>query len=114
MCEPTGMLITYSPTLSTHSAPSGLPPRENYPLRRQDPKRSKPVLALAVHRRALVRRVGLLTSRGWAQHIVDRWRDAVSNRPAAPQTADVDLAADVFFSNNPSRGGYRGMNVPSA
>ncbi len=41
----------------------------------------KPVLALAVHRRALVWRVGLLTSRGWAQHIVDRWRDAASNLP---------------------------------
>ena len=66
----------------------------------------KPALALAVHRRALVRRIGLLTSRGWAQHIVDR--------PAAPHTADIDLAADVFLSNNPSRGGYRGMNVPGA
>ncbi len=71
----------------------------------------QPALALAVHRRALVRQIGLLTltSRGWARHIVDRWRDAVSNRPAAPQTADVDLAADVFLSNNPSRGGYRGI-----
>ena len=74
----------------------------------------KPALALAVNRRALVRRIGLLTSRGWAQHIVDRWRDAVSNRPAAPQTVDIDLATDVFLSNNPSRGGYRGMNVPGA
>ncbi len=37
-----------------------------------------------VHRRALVRRIGILTSRGWAQHIVDRWRNAVSNRPTAP------------------------------
>jgi hypothetical protein len=36
------------------------------------------------------------------------WRDAASKRLAAPQAADVDLAADVFFSNNPSRGGYRG------
>ncbi len=59
-----------------------------------------PALALAVHRRALVRRVGLLTSRGWAQHIVDRWHDAASNRPAAPQAADIDLAADFFFSNS--------------
>ncbi len=74
----------------------------------------KPVLALAVRRRSLVRRVGLLTSRSWAQNIVHRWRDAVSNRPAAPQAADVDLAADVSFTNNPSRGGYRGMNVPGA
>ncbi len=74
----------------------------------------KPALALAVHQRALVRRVGLFTSRGWAQHIVDRWRDAASNRPAAPQAADIDLAADVFFLNNPGRGSYRGMNVPGA
>ncbi len=47
----------------------------------------KPALALAVHRRSFVRRIGLLTTRGWAQHIVDRWRDAESNRPAAP--ADI-------------------------
>ncbi len=52
----------------------------------------KSALALAVHRRALVRRVGLLTFRGWAQHIVDRWRDAASNRLSAPQAADIDLA----------------------
>ncbi len=45
---------------------------------------TNPALAFAVHRRALVRRIGLLTSRGWAEHIVDRWRDAVSNRPSAP------------------------------
>ncbi len=59
----------------------------------------KPVLTLAVHRRAVVRRVGLLTSRGWAQHIVNRWRDAVSNRPAAPQAANVDLAVISYFIN---------------
>ena len=76
-----------------------------------------PALALAVHRRALVRRIGhgLLTSRGWAQHIVDRWRDAVSNRPTGPlQVADIDLAADEFLSDNPHRGGYHGMRVPGA
>ncbi len=38
--------------------------------------------------------------------------EVVSYRPAAPKKADIDLAADVFLSNNPSRGGYRGMNVP--
>ncbi len=43
---------------------------------------TNPTLALAVHRRALV----LLTSRGWAQQIFDRWRDAVSNRPTASHT----------------------------
>ncbi len=35
---------------------------------------TKPALALAVHWRALVRRICLHTSCGWAQHIVDRWR----------------------------------------
>ncbi len=69
----------------------------------------KPALALAVHRRALVRRIGLLTTRGWTQHIVDRWRDAVSNRPAAP--ADIELTADEFLSDNPHRGGYHSMHV---
>jgi len=29
---------------------------------------------------ALVRRIGFVTSLGWAQHIVDRWRDAVSSQ----------------------------------
>ena len=73
-----------------------------------------PALACAVHRRALVRRIGLLTSRGWAQHIVDRWRDAVSNRPTAPHTTEIDLAIDEFLSDNPHRGGYHGMHVPGA
>ena len=67
-----------------------------------------------VHRRALVRRIGLLTSRGWAQHIVDRWHDAVSNRPTASHTTEIDLAADEFLSDNPHRGGYHGMHVPGA
>jgi hypothetical protein len=72
----------------------------------------KPTLALAVQRRALVWRIGLLTTRGWAQHIVDRWRDAVSNRPAAP--ADIEHTADEFHSDNPHRGGYHGMHFPGA
>ncbi len=41
------------------------------------------VHALAVHCRALVWRIGLLNSRGWAQHIFDRWHGAVSNRSTA-------------------------------
>jgi hypothetical protein len=48
------------------------------------------------------------------KHIADRWRDAVSNRPPAPHTADIDLAADEFLSDNPHRGGYHGMRVPGA
>ena len=78
-------------------------------------KNINPALALAVHRRALVRRIGLLTSRGWAQHVVDRWRDAVSNRPTVPHhVTDIDLAADEFLSDNPHRCGYHGMHVPGA
>ena len=63
---------------------------------------TNPALAFAV------RRIGLLTSRGWAQHIVDRWRDAVSNRPTAPHTTEIDLAVDEFLSDMPHRGGYYG------
>ncbi len=58
---------------------------------------TNPALPLAVHRRTLVRRIGILTSRGWAQHTIDRWRDAVTNRPKASQTTEIDLAADNFF-----------------
>ena len=75
---------------------------------------TKPALAFAVHRRALVRRIGLLTSRGWAQHIVDRWRHAVCNRPTAPHTTEINLAVDEFLSDNPHRGGYHGMHVLGA
>jgi hypothetical protein len=42
---------------------------------------TNPALALVVHWRALVRRIGILASRGWAQHIVDRWHDAVTKPP---------------------------------
>ena len=75
---------------------------------------TNPALAFAVHRRALVWRIGHLTSRGWAQHIIDRWRDAVSNRPTAPHTTEINLAADEFLSGNLHRGGYHGMHVPGA
>ena len=60
---------------------------------------TNPALAFEVHWRALVRRIGLLTSRGWAQHIVDRWHDAVSNRPTALHTTEIDLSADEFLSD---------------
>ncbi len=45
----------------------------------------------SMHKCALIRRIGLFLCRGWAQHIVDRWRDAVS--PGSPPFAshDVDL-----------------------
>ena len=63
------------------------------------------------HRRPCI---GLLNSRGWAQHIVNRWRNALSHRPTAPHTTEIDLAVDEFLSDNPHRGGYHGMHVPGA
>ncbi len=55
---------------------------------------------------------------GWAQHINDRWRDAVS--PGSPPFAsdDVDLLpCDISYDISldfPFRGAYRGLNVPGA
>ena len=64
--------------------------------------------------RALIRRIGLFLCRGWAQHIVDRWRDAVS--PDSPPCAsdDVDLLPCDISLDFPLRGAYRGLNVPGA
>ena len=38
----------------------------------------RPDVIISMQKRALIRRIGLFLCRGWAQHIVDRWRDAVS------------------------------------
>ena len=38
----------------------------------------RPDVILSMQKRALIWRIGLFLYRGWAQHIVDRWRDAVS------------------------------------
>ena len=48
------------------------------------------------------------------QHIVDRWRDAVS--PGSPPFAsdDVDLFPFDISLDFPFRGAYRGLNVPGA
>ena len=56
---------------------------------------SSTALALAVHRRALVRRIGLLTYHGWAQRIIDAC--SITHRPAASHTADIDLSAPTSF-----------------
>ena len=68
----------------------------------------------SMHKRALIRRIGLFLCRGWAQHIVDRWRDAVS--PGSPPFAsdDVDLLPCDISLDFPFRGAYRGLNVPGA
>ena len=77
-------------------------------------RKVNPNAALAQFRRGLVHRLGLFITRGWSQLIIDRWRDAVTNRPSQSVSAGVGLNAGVDFSSNPRRGGYCGMHVPGA
>ncbi len=65
-----------------------------------------------MHKRALIRRIGLLLCEGLGQNIVDRWRDAFS--PGSPPFAldDVDLLRCDISLGLPFRGAYRGLNVP--
>ena len=77
-------------------------------------RKVNPNAALAQFRRGLVHRLGLFITRGWSQLIIDRWRDAATNRPSQPGSAGVGLNAGVDFSYNPRRGGYFGMHVPGA
>ena len=70
-----------------------------------------------MYNRALVRRIRLFLYRGWAQHIVDLWRDAVSpGPPPLPPFAsdDVDLLPCDISLDFPFRGAYRGRNVTGA
>ena len=74
----------------------------------------RPDVILSMQKRALIRRIGLFLCRGWAQHIVDRWRDAVSpgSSPSASNDFDLlpcDISPDFLY-----RGAYRGINVPGA
>jgi len=61
----------------------------------------------------VIRRIGLFLCRGWAQHIVDRWRDGVSpgSSPSASDDFDLlpcDISLDILY-----RGVYREIDVPS-
>ena len=47
---------------------------------------------------ALVRRIGFLTSWGWAQHIL---HDGVSNRLTSPHSTEIDLSPGEFFFRLP-------------
>ncbi len=70
---------------------------------------------LSMHKRALVRRIGLFLCRGWAQHIVGRWRNAVS--PGSPPSVSENLVLlPCDFSTLISRSTVlsRGLNVPRA
>ena len=73
-----------------------------------------PGVILSMQKRTLIRRIGLYLCRGWAQHIVDRRRDAVSpgSSPSASDDFDLlpcDISPDFLY-----RGAYRGNNVPGA
>ena len=70
--------------------------------------------ALAIYRQFASRRIGLIASRGWAQHIITRFRDAVSADPTPSPVADAEFFAEADFSSNSRRGGYHGRSVPGA
>ena len=74
--------------------------------------RFKPEVILSMQKGALIRRINIILCRGWAQHIVGRWRDAVSpgSSPSASDDFDLlpcDISLDFLY-----RGAYRGNNVP--
>ena len=74
-----------------------------------------PGVILSMQKRALIRRIGLYLCRGWAQHNVDRWRDAVS--PGSSHSASDDFDLLLLCDISPDflyRGAYRGINVPGA
>ncbi len=76
---------------------------------------TNPARVCAVHRRALLRRIGFFSHlSGWAQHIVDRWRNAACKRPTAPHATEIGLASDELFSVNLHRAVFHGMHVPGA
>ena len=73
-----------------------------------------PCAARALFRQGLVQRLGLLVMREWSQHIIERFRDAITNRPTSSETPGFGADSGVDFSGNTRRGGYCGMNVPGA
>ncbi len=54
------------------------------------------------NKRALIRRIGLFLYRGWAQHIVNRWRDVASPvpRPLLQTTSIFFLAISSLISRS--------------
>ena len=49
-------------------------------------RKMNPCAARALFRQGLVQRLGLLVMRGWSQLIIERFRDAVTNRPTSSET----------------------------
>ena len=74
----------------------------------------RPDVILSMQKRALIRRIGLFLCRGWAQHIVDRWRDAVYPGSSPSASNDFDLLPCDISLDFLNRGAYRGINVPGA
>ena len=56
----------------------------------------RPDVILYLQKRTLIKRIGLFICRGWAQHIVDRWRDAFSYGPSPSTSDDFDLLPCAF------------------
>ena len=75
-------------------------------------RKMNPCAARALFRQGLVQRVGLFISRGWL--IIERFCDAVTNRPSSFETPGFGADSGVDFSGNTRRGGHCGMNVPGA
>ena len=73
-----------------------------------------PIPTLAIYRQFVSRRIGLIASRGWAQHIITRFRDTVSADPTQSPVTDAEFFAEADFSSNSRRGGYHGRSVPGA
>ena len=73
-----------------------------------------PCAARALFRQGLVQRLGLLVMRGWSQLIIERFCDAVTDRPSSFETPGFGADSGVGFSGNTRRGGYCGMNVLGA
>ena len=73
-----------------------------------------PCAARALFLQGLVQRLGLLVMSGWSELIIERFRDAVINRPTSSETPGFGADSGVDFSGNTRRGGYCGMDVPGA
>ena len=77
-------------------------------------RKMNPCTARALLRQGLVQRLGLLATCGWSQLIIERFRNAVTNRPTSSETPRLGADSGVGFSGNTRRGGYCGMKVPGA
>ena len=66
-------------------------------------RKMNPCAALALFRQGLVQRLGMLVMRGWSQFIIERFCDAVTNRPTSSETSGFGADSGVDFSANTHR-----------